>query len=65
MNTLRWTVGNGCGSTFDDVNIFNNLPSLANAGTDQTICTNSIALSAVNPAVGLGTWSKIGGNATF
>lgn len=36
--------------------------SLANAGTDITICSGtSIALNAINPTVGLGTWKQISG----
>ncbi len=63
--TLRWTISNApCTASFDDVNItFNQNPTVANAGPDQTsLCgVVSIALAANTPAVGTGAWSIISG----
>ncbi|MCZ8355840.1 MAG: PKD domain-containing protein, partial [Cyclobacteriaceae bacterium] len=56
---LRWTVTNGvCSPVFDEVtiNLFEPL-SVANAGTDQSICGNSTTLSATPPVFGTGSWS--------
>ncbi|MBL0047143.1 MAG: HYR domain-containing protein [Bacteroidetes bacterium] len=62
---LRWTIANApCTSSSDDVTItFNNNPTTANAGADQTnLCgVTSTALAANTPSVGTGTWSIISG----
>jgi gliding motility-associated-like protein len=63
---LRWTITNGTCTSFDDVTITRtNLPSLANAGSDQQLCSNTTLLSANQPTVGIGTWSVLSGTATF
>jgi gliding motility-associated-like protein len=65
--TLRWTISNApCTASTDDVNItFNQNPTVADAGPDQTgtaMCGLTTAtLAANNPAIGIGTWSIIGG----
>ena len=64
---LRWTISNApCTASTDDVNItFNQIPTVANAGADQTgaaMCGLTTATLAANtPAIGIGTWSIIGG----
>lgn len=60
---LVWTVSNGpCASTNDTVVVFRDAdPSAANAGTDQSICQDSINLSGNLPSTGTGTWTRIGG----
>ncbi len=61
---LRWTIASGvsCAPSFDDVTIvFEVAPSVADAGTDQVICTTSTTLAAVTPVSGTGTWSVISG----
>ncbi|MBN2349376.1 MAG: immunoglobulin domain-containing protein [Bacteroidales bacterium] len=63
-NILRWTVWEN-GYTFDDVVITNNAPSMANAGSDQTMCADSAMLAANNPIIGAGVWTVVGGSATF
>ncbi|MCF6240477.1 MAG: hypothetical protein L3J74_03925, partial [Bacteroidales bacterium] len=66
-NIFRWTVTNttqNCIAT-DDVNITNALPSNANAGPDQYVCTNTALLSADRPTRGTGEWSVIGGGGTI
>jgi hypothetical protein len=65
--TFRWTVSNApCASGFDEVTVtVNDLPSTANAGGAQTICSNAGALLAANtPAVGTGAWSVVSGPST-
>ncbi len=65
--TLRWTISNApCTSSSDDVLItFNQNPTAANAGVDQTgIATcglTSVTLAANTPTVGTGSWSIIAG----
>jgi len=66
-NVFRWTVNNltqGCIAT-DDVDITNALPSNANAGPDQWVCTNTALLSADRPTRGSGEWSVLGGGGTI
>ncbi len=64
---LRWTITNPpCTPSTDDVTItFNQPPSPANAGLDQTdaaMCgLTSTTLTASTPTIGTGTWSIIGG----
>ncbi|MEY3443882.1 MAG: hypothetical protein RLZZ519_2163, partial [Bacteroidota bacterium] len=65
--TLRWTITNApCPASFDEVDItFNQNPSLAAAGPDQTgagTCgTTSATLAANAPTVGTGTWTIVAG----
>lgn len=65
--TLRWTVTNSpCAPTFDDVNIVvSNVPTTADAGQDQTICTTSATLNGVTPTFGIGTWTLVSGSGTI
>ncbi len=60
---LRWTIGNGsCTSSQDDVEItFDETPTTANAGPDQSLCGTSTTLAANTPTTGTGTWSIISG----
>ncbi len=70
---LRWTVNNGpCGSSSDEVTLFNFDPSnaIANAGPDQNICVpvapNAVFMSAsavTFPATG--TWTIVSGSGTI
>jgi uncharacterized protein (TIGR02145 family) len=69
--TLRFTVSNACGSTFDEMNVSftsgggsgcSPQPSVANAGPDAFNQCGTTTLNATNPSVGTGTWSKISGN---
>ncbi len=62
---LRWTITTLCGSSFDDVSIiFNQNPSLSNAGIDQTLACNasSTSLLANTPLIGTGVWTIVSGN---
>ncbi|HAQ18082.1 MAG TPA: hypothetical protein DCR40_02485 [Prolixibacteraceae bacterium] len=65
--TLRWTISNSpCTASTDDVVItFNENPTIANAGSDQTGASTcgltTVALSANNPTKGTGQWSVVSG----
>ncbi|MGE0128799.1 MAG: Ig-like domain repeat protein [Blastocatellales bacterium] len=61
---LQWTISNSpCTASTDQVSIvFNDPPTTANAGTDQTLCTTSPATLAANSASsGTGAWSIVSG----
>jgi PKD repeat protein len=61
---FRWTITNGtCPSTQSDVNItVTAIPTVANAGPDQSLCNVTTAVLAANTAVtGTGTWTQTGG----
>jgi len=65
-NVFRWTIAaNGaCPESFDEVTITRDTPpSVAFAGNDDSTCTNSFALNAIVPSIGIGSWSIIAGNA--
>ena len=63
--TLTWTISNApCTPSTDDVSItFNQTPTVANAGPDQTaLCGVTTATLAANtPAVGTGAWTITSG----
>ena len=63
-NVFRWTISNPpCADSFDEVTINRTTPIIANAGTDQVICTTFVQLSG-NVIVGNsgnGTWTQIQG----
>lgn len=63
LNVFRWTILNGnCPPSFDDVIITRiAAPTVANAGSDQSICTNSALLSANVPTIGTGMWTLVSG----
>ncbi len=64
-NVFRWEVTrNGC-TRFDFVSIFNNMPSPASAGVDQTISSESTTLQGNIPLIGTGGWSLLSGSATI
>jgi len=60
--TFEWRISNGtCADSFDEVVIiYDQNPTVAAAGPDQTICTSSTALAANTPAVGAGYWTISG-----
>ncbi len=63
---FRWSITNGfCSPSTDDVTITTyDTPTIANAGTDQTLCGNpSTALSGNPILVGTGQWSQVSGTA--
>ncbi len=59
QNIFVWTISNGtCPSSTDTVVInIDAMPSLANAGLSQNVCSTTANLNAVAPAVGNGTWT--------
>ena len=64
LNTLRWTIYNGACTSESVVEIYNDLPSVADAGDDQSVCENTTYLEGNTPVLGTGTWST-NGNATI
>ena len=67
VTSFTFTVTNGvCPATQDAVSItVNEIPSAANAGTNQTICTDTTQLNAVAPLIGTGSWSLVSGTGTI
>jgi len=69
QNFFQWTIGNGvCPNSISSVIItIDPLPSIANAGPNQTLCvtTNSTILAGNTPTNGVGTWSVITGSGTI
>ncbi|HRH35320.1 MAG TPA: hypothetical protein PKY12_09670, partial [Catalimonadaceae bacterium] len=66
-NQFVWTTSNGiCPSSSDTVTItVEPLPTPANAGPDQTVCSDQGQLSGNSPQVGEGVWSVISGGASL
>lgn len=62
-NEFIWTVSNGvCPPSRDTVRItVNALPTVANAGTDQTICASASTLNGNTPSIGNGIWTLVSG----
>ena len=63
-NTLRWTITNKNCKSEDDVVITNNTPTLANAGQDQTLCSDNAVLYGNSPAIGEGLWTLVSGSSS-
>lgn len=71
INIFRWTLNSGvCGSSNDLVAIyvFSSTQSAANAGPDQSICSNAASVTlagsnVITPATG--TWSVVSGPSTL
>ena len=64
-NTIVWTVQRENCTLSDTVVVENILLEPANAGVDQTICTDVTTISAKVPNIGTGEWSVIIGAANF
>jgi gliding motility-associated-like protein len=66
-NRFIWRISNGsCPSSRDTVSIIRSInPSTASAGSNQTICSNSAFLNAINPSVGTGLWQVYSGTGVF
>jgi len=62
-NVFQWSVGNGiCPVSTSTVLIFRDaMPSTADAGPDQVVCSSSVTINATVPVIGSGTWSVISG----
>lgn len=65
--TLQWEISSpGCPTSTDQLLItVNPAPTPSNAGTDQTICSTTTALSANSPVSGTGTWQVLSGTGNF
>jgi len=64
-NVLKYEVSqHGC-SSVDSVTVYNNLPTIAIAGSDQTTCTDSVELHPNTPTFGTGEWRVEEGSAKF
>jgi gliding motility-associated-like protein len=66
-NVFQWTISNGaCTPSSSQVTITSVAsPSVANAGTNQTICGTTINLNGNTPTVGTGTWTLVSGTGTI
>ncbi len=64
-NTFRWTISNNECASSSEVTITNNQPINVEAGTNQTVCSDSAELFANKPSIGTGHWSVLHGSATF
>ncbi|MCK4980099.1 MAG: hypothetical protein KAS62_06870, partial [Candidatus Delongbacteria bacterium] len=64
-NIFKWTISNRACSDDDIVIIRNDLPTVAEAGMDATICESTITMSPNTPSVGVGIWSVAEGSAYF
>ncbi len=64
QNIFEWTITNGtCPSSRDTIVIIvDSLPTAANAGLDDTICSSTYTLGGNIPGVGTGQWSGVGGS---
>jgi len=63
---LLWTVSTQCGSSYDDVFIFFNGTTAANAGPDEIVnIATTTTLQGNTPLIGNGQWSIISGNDGF
>jgi hypothetical protein len=67
VNTFRWIISNGiCPSSTDDVIITGvGVPTPADAGSDQNVCSTSATLAANSPSTGSGAWSLVSGSGTI
>lgn len=52
----------GCRDTTSVISFLDQLPSVADAGVNDTICTDSKMLNATAPVTGIGSWLSVGGN---
>ncbi len=66
-NVFQWTISNGtCPSSSDQVTITRDqMPSTAFAGSNQTLCSSTAFLNAVNPSTGTGLWTLVSGSGTI
>lgn len=66
-NVFQWTVNNGvCPASTDQVTITRSAePSLAEAGSNQTVCLSTASMGASTLIVGTGQWTLISGTGSF
>ena len=60
---IRWMVsGTACPPAHDDIVItIDAMPVLADAGSDRTICSSDLMLTALDPLIGTGAWTILSG----
>ncbi|PCJ77745.1 MAG: hypothetical protein COA57_16555, partial [Flavobacteriales bacterium] len=65
LNQFEWTITDaGCvSSDIVDVNVFD-IPTVSDAGPDQTICATTTTLAGNTPVTGTGAWAVIFGSST-
>lgn len=65
-NVFRWTIFNGCGSTYKDVEVtVETQPTIAVVGPDQTVCGDFAILSGNKPISGRGQWTLVSGKGSI
>ncbi|WP_075601894.1 PKD domain-containing protein [Saccharicrinis aurantiacus] len=64
-NVLQWKIENGNCTSVDEVIIFNQVPTQADAGVDKTTCDDYYPLNANEPISGTGVWTVISGKGSF
>jgi gliding motility-associated-like protein len=66
-NTFRWTISNGtCPSSSDDVILTRDaVPTIANAGLDQSVCSATSSFNGNTPVTGTGLWTLVSGTGTI
>ena len=66
-NIFQWTIANPpCTSSSDQMSIIiTSLPTVADAGIDQSVCGNTATFAANTATIGTGTWSLISGSGTI
>ena len=57
-NTLEWNLSYKNCSSSDYVDIYNARPTKPDAGSDETVCSNSPQLDANSPSMGTGEWTS-------
>ncbi len=67
QNNFVWTISNGmCQASSSTVSITkDDLPTISNAGSNQTICATSFTFNGNSPLIGTGTWSVVSGPASL
>ncbi len=67
QNILRWSISNGvCTPSIDELVVtVQSSPTVATAGSDQSVCGNETQLSANTPTISLGGWTVVSGSGTF
>ncbi|MBK7817755.1 MAG: hypothetical protein IPJ60_09530 [Sphingobacteriaceae bacterium] len=66
-NILQWTISNGvCPSSSSTMSIQrDDMPTVSNAGPNQTICATATVLAGNTPVIGTGLWTLVSGGATI
>ncbi len=67
MNVFQWTIANSpCSSSSDQVSVtITSTPTVAAAGTDQSVCGTTTTLAGNIATGGTGTWTLVSGSGTI